>query len=92
VGRYQAPCPIFINKIFDDCPGFGHRDFTIDNHGRLSQRVDGQQRRGRQHRFGVPLIALHLVRDAEFLQQPQHPLRPRIIEVVNDDHGLIVTQ
>src|ERR1700722_12732967 len=49
-----------------------------------------QSPRWGQHRFRVALIALHLVVDPQFLEQPQYPLRPRVVQVVHGDHGGIV--
>src|ERR1700733_496652 len=48
--------------------------------------MDGAQLRRRQH-VGLTLIARDLVRNAKFLEQPQHPLRARIVEVMNGEHG-----
>src|ERR1700731_5136239 len=52
--------------------------------------MHGQERRRSQHRLRIPLVALHLIVNPEFLEQPQYPLRPRIVEVVHDDHAGIV--
>src|SRR5258706_126150 len=43
----------------------------------------------REHRLAVALVGLDLVLQAELLEQPQHPLRARVVQVVNDDHGLV---
>src|SRR5690606_39381930 len=36
---------------------------------------------------GLPLVAHDLVRNAQFLEQPQHALRTGIVEVMNRQHG-----
>src|SRR5271163_4107567 len=85
-GRYQAPATVFINQVFDDRPRFGDGHCSIHDYRRFSQRVNLQQHRRSQHRFGVAFVALDLVRYTEFLEQPQHPLRPGVVEVMNNDH------
>ena len=40
----------------------------------------------REHRLRVALVALDLVLDAELLEQPEHALRARIVEVVDGEH------
>src|SRR5882762_11670015 len=52
--------------------------------------MHGQERRGSQHRLRIPLVALHLILNREFLEQPQYPLRPRVVEVMHRDHPGIV--
>jgi hypothetical protein len=40
-----------------------------------------------QHGFFVALVALDLVRHAQFFQQPQHALRAGIVQVLDNKHG-----
>src|SRR5437879_5784249 len=54
----------------------------------LAERMHLAQRRRREHGLRVALIALDVVGEAELLEQPQHALRARVVEVVDDDHGL----
>lgn len=35
---------------------------------------------------GVALVVVNLVVDAQFLEQPEHPLRARVLEMMQYDH------
>ena len=48
------------------------------------------QLRRRQPGGRVALVALDLVGRAQLLQQPQDALRARIVEVVDDEHGVLL--
>src|SRR6185369_6971099 len=54
--------------------------------GALPERMHGAERRRCEHGLGVARVALHLVRDAELLQEPQDALRARVLEMMDDDH------
>src|SRR6266496_6047171 len=43
------------------------------------------QLRRRQPRLGIALIALHFIGRAELFQQPEDPLRARVVEVMKRD-------
>ncbi|MNT49263.1 hypothetical protein D3C72_1861030 [compost metagenome] len=88
--RDQAAIAVALDQVLDDGARFGDGVGAVRNHGRLAQRVDGLQRGGRQHGFRVALVALDLVVEAQFLEQPEHALRARIVQMVDDDHGFPV--
>src|SRR6266404_1945547 len=53
--------------------------------------MDRPQSRRREHRLLVALPALDLVRHAELLEQPEHPLRARLVEMMDDDHRRLLS-
>src|ERR1700722_9330698 len=46
------------------------------------------QFRGRQPCRRIAVIFFHLIGRAEFFQQPQNPLRARVIEMMEREHGI----
>jgi hypothetical protein len=86
--RDQAPFPIGIDDVFGDRAGFRDGIALIGYHGRFSQRMDRAQLRRRAH-VRLTLVADDLIGHAEFFQQPQHPLRAGIIEVMDGEHGTL---
>ena len=57
----------------------------ILDHRRLAKRMDAAQLGRREHGLLVSLVAPDLVRKFELLQHPQHTLRARVLEVMDDD-------
>ena len=49
--------------------------------------MNRHQFRRRQAGDGIALVALDLVVEAKFLQQPQDALGAGLVEVMDDDHG-----
>ena len=86
-GRAQTPCAVATNEVVDDGPGLDQRQAIGLDHRRLPKRVQGLQRGRRQARRGVARAMLNLVGQIQLFKQPQHTLRARLIEVVDDDHG-----
>src|SRR3546814_2822966 len=79
---------LLFDEIFEDRPRL--RDdavvgIGIDDHRRLAERVNAGERRRSEHRLRIAFVAADLIRQIEFLEQPQHPLRARIFEMVDDD-------
>src|SRR5258706_14298652 len=64
------------------------REVALGEHRRLAERMHFAQRRGREHGLRIALVALDLIRKLELLEQPQHALRARVVEVMDHDHGL----
>src|ERR1700720_1308423 len=50
--------------------------------------MDGAQL-GRRAHVGLTLVTDDLVGDAKLLEQPQQALRTGIVEVMDDEHGLV---
>ena len=90
--RYQPTSAVALNKILNDRARFGDGEPVLGNHRRFAERMHRPQRRWRKHGLRVPLVAPNLVTDAEFFQQPQHALGTRVIEVVNRDHGHLLSE
>ena len=88
--RDQPVRTIAIDQVLGDGPRFGHGRLAVHDDGRLSQWVHREQFGRGQHGLRVPLVALHFVRYPQLFQQPQYPLRPRVIEMVHRDHAGIV--
>jgi hypothetical protein len=49
--------------------------------------MHGAQFGRRQHGVGIALIRLDFIINAQFFQHPEHALRARIVEVMNNEHG-----
>ena len=77
-----------LHQVLDDRARLGEREITFGEHRRLAERMHFAQRRRREHRLRIALVALDLVGQVELLEQPQHALRARIVEVMDDDHAL----
>jgi len=56
------------------------------NHGRFAERVQLPVRGRRAARPRLACVALHRVRDAELLQEPEDPVRARALEMMDLDH------
>ena len=84
--RDQPAIAVGVDDVFDDRAGFRDGVAVVGDDGRFAERMHRAQLRRRQH-VGLALIARDLVGHAELFQQPQHPLRARIIEMMNGEHG-----
>jgi hypothetical protein len=72
--------------MLDDGPGLRERRAILGDDRRLAERMHLAQRWRREHRRGIALIALHLVVETELLEEPQHSLRARIVQVMDRYH------
>jgi hypothetical protein len=91
LGRGAGGRETAIAEAFDDGldDGAGLREvLAVElDHGRLAERMHGAERRGREHGLLVARVPYDLVRHAQLLKQPQHPLRPGVVEMVDTNHG-----
>jgi hypothetical protein len=78
---------VAADDVVDDRPGLADHLVAVDDHRGLTQRMDGGQLRRRQMGLGITDIGLELIGQAQLLQQPEDALRPRLVEVVDDDHA-----
>src|ERR1700733_13636759 len=83
--RRRQSLAISSDKVVDDRAGFGEAQRTILDDRRLSQRVDGPQARGGEHRLRVPLVTNDFVVEPDLFEKPQDALRARIVEVMDFD-------
>ena len=49
--------------------------------------MDRAQLRRSEHRLLVARVPLHFVGDTELLEEPENPLRARILEMMHGQHG-----
>src|SRR5260221_4607195 len=77
-----------LHQVLDDRARLRQREVALGEHRRLAERMHFAQRRGREHGLRIALVALDLIRKLELLEQPQHALRARVVEVMDYDHGL----
>jgi hypothetical protein len=84
--RLQPAAAVPAHDVVDDGARLDDRAIAVDDDRRFAQRMHRGQRRGRQPGLGVALVGLDLVGQAELLEEPQHALRARIVQVVDDDH------
>jgi len=77
-----------------DGPGFGDDcSVFLDQHRRLSQRVNRSKRRGRQPGLRIALVADQLIGRTQLLHQPDDPFGPGPPEVMQcDRHDLADTR
>ena len=80
VGSIRHQHAMVARRLGDDKLAVGHDR-------RLAERMDRAQLFGRAH-VRLALVAHDLVRRAEFLKEPQHALTARIVQVMDDDHGV----
>ena len=85
--RHQAPLAMALHQVLDDRARLRERELAVGEHRRLAERMHFAQRGGREHRLRIALIALDLVRQSQFLQQPQNSLRAGVVEVMKREHG-----
>src|ERR1044072_9976206 len=89
IGRRPEPPFRLLDEIIDDRSGFGDRPPLVLDHPRLAERMGALQRRRRQHRLRIGLVAVDLIGQLELLEQPEDALRARIFEMVDDDHASV---
>src|SRR6202171_1705061 len=85
-GRREPAVAIAIDHVFDDGARLRQRQRSIGDDRRFPERMHGTKRWWRQHGLRIALVAPDLVLQAELFEQPQHALRARVIQVVDDDH------
>ena len=88
MGALLSLAAMALHQVLDDRARLREREVALGKHRRLAERVHFAQRCGREHRLRIALVALDLVGQPELLEQPQHALRARVVEVMDDDHGL----
>src|SRR6185436_11839629 len=83
----QLFSPIAGSQIFNNRSGLGDGQLAVADHRGFAERMHRAQLGRREHGLRVALVALHLVGQAEFFEQPEDALRARIVEVMDGDHG-----
>jgi hypothetical protein len=63
---------------------------AVGDHRGLAERMNGFQFRRRKSGLRVALISFDFIGNVQFLQQPQDTLGPRVIEMMDDDHGRLL--
>jgi hypothetical protein len=84
--RREPALAVALEHVLDDRAGLGHGQRAVGHDRRLAERMHLPERRRREQRGRVALVALDLVRDCELLEQPEHALRARMVQVVDGQH------
>src|SRR5258708_34771885 len=84
--RDQSAVAIGGDDVFGDRARFRDDVAIVGDDRRFAERMNLAQLFRRAH-IGLTLIADDIVGNAELFQQPQHPLRARIVEMMNGQHG-----
>jgi hypothetical protein len=82
----QAAVIVALDEVLDDRAGLREHEVAITNHWRLSEWVQLAVRRRRPARSRFARKALNRVVEPEFLEDPEHALRARALQVINGDH------
>src|SRR5260221_11860886 len=91
VGRgNQAAGAVGRGEILDDRARLGERESAVGDYRRLAERMHRPQLGRREHRLRIALVGLDLVLQAELFEQPEHALRARVVQVVDEDHGFLL--
>ncbi len=85
--RLQATAAVVADEVIDDGARFRHNPAVVNYHWRLAERVHGLQLRRREASLRITLVFANLVRELQFLQQPENALGTGLVQVVDDDHG-----
>ncbi len=71
-----------LGQVFQNGTRFGQHQLAVAQHRRLAQRVHRLELGRRQPVAALAGIGFELVGQAHFLQQPEHTLRARLLQVV----------
>eukprot|EP01036_Dinobryon_divergens_P041956 gene41956-55668_t len=73
----------------DDGAGLGQQHVAVLHHRRRAQRMQRLVFGRRQPRDRIAVVDLQVVRDAEFLAEPDDPLGLRLAEMMDRQHGVL---
>jgi hypothetical protein len=86
-GQHEAAVAVPGCDVLDDGGRFGQHHVAVGDHRRGAEGMQRLVFRRREHGDGKALVALQVVRDAEFLAQPDDPLGLRFTQVMDGQHA-----
>ena len=86
----EVSAAVALAKIFDDRARFGDQPSTIVEQRRFSERMNGEQFGRCEIGRRVTAIMHNRIVGADFFEQPQNPLRPAVVQMMDDQaHGIL---
>src|SRR5690242_11441467 len=74
------------NQVVDDRARLRNDTTVVCDDRRFAERMNRLELWRGEARLRIAFVQPQLVRQRKLLQQPQYPLRTRVVEMVNDDH------